>query len=487
MECPEEAVQEQGRNFRLLSPEELPELLDFLTGYLPESLKFHQTLLTYLEERVWEFHFYVANGWPKLSPICLHFPGMTLSPHGLPYESVGVFCPGDRLDLLELLRSEDILVDWSRPLYINFTHCDIVDELVRLYGDTGTVERVLGDIWACEEPEKTMQIEDELIEGEVDVRVQPLRAEHAEGIHELYPANDMECHEVFLRLIKTLPAAGVFAGDRLAAWMVQSYYGAMFSMQTRPEYRRKGYGTKLARYLTKAVADRGYNPFVVIRPENEASQSLYKKLGFRKLYQTVRATFTPEGWQEPELEESNEILRDNLENAVRQLKQRVIEAIQDEKDQALRCKETTVDDEEDENENENEAVSITSDLGESTTGVTIGSDPLESPGDSSRPYFQHICNSKDDVLPSSDDNRVIHEKYASEEDVDPGASDDEPKVLLNGDRRIEHEDKDSSVGVEAEVEELEVEVTEDKEIICAPSVEDSNEGDGGTESSGCRN
>lgn len=78
-------------------------------------------------------------------------------------------------------------------------------------------------------------------------QVLPLRAEHAEGIHELYPANDMECHELFQRLIKNLSAAGVFANGSLAAWMVQSYYGAMFSMQTKPEFRRKGYGTKLAR------------------------------------------------------------------------------------------------------------------------------------------------------------------------------------------------------------------------------------------------
>lgn len=75
----------------------------------------------------------------------------------------------------------------------------------------------------------------------------PLKPEHAENIHELYPAKDMESHEVFLRLIRTLPAAGVFSKGRLAAWMVQSYYGAMFSMQTKPQYRRRGYGTKLAR------------------------------------------------------------------------------------------------------------------------------------------------------------------------------------------------------------------------------------------------
>ncbi|XP_076644614.1 uncharacterized protein LOC143354424 [Halictus rubicundus] len=328
MECPE--AMDRGRNFRLLAEEELPELLDFLADHLPESLKFHQTLLTYTRDKVWDFHFYVANGWPE-DAICLHFPGMTLSSHGLLYESVGVFCPNDRLELLQLLRDEDALIDWSKPLYINFVHEDIAEELARLYEGTGTIERVVGDVFVCQDTEHVDDFQEADEDVDPDVEVMPLKAEHAEAIHELYPANDMECHEVFLRLIRSLSAGGVFVKGKLAAWMVQSYYGAMFSMQTKPEYRRKGYGTKLARYLTKRVADRGYQPFVVIRPENEASQSLYKKLGFRKLYQTVRMTFMPSAWQEAETESSS-ILRDNLENAVRQLtiEQKVLNAFQGE-------------------------------------------------------------------------------------------------------------------------------------------------------------
>ncbi|XP_011494789.1 PREDICTED: uncharacterized protein LOC105359795 isoform X2 [Ceratosolen solmsi marchali] len=326
MECSD--ALERGRNFRLLAADELPQLLDFLATYLPVSLKFHQTLLTYMRKNVWEFHFYVANNWPEV-PVSLHFPGMTLSSHGLLYESVGVFCPNDRLECLQLLLDEDALISWDKPLYINFVHSEIADELTRLYEGHGTVERVLGDVWACDEPEKT-ELRDDEVTDDVDVKVLPLRAEHAEGIHELYPANDMECHELFLRLIKNLSAAGVFANGSLAAWMVQSYYGAMFSMQTKPEFRRKGYGTKLARFLTKRVAENGYKPFVVIRPENEASQSLYKKLGFRKLYTIVRMTFVPEVWQEPVDNVANSILRDNLVNAVRQLniQQNVLEALQ---------------------------------------------------------------------------------------------------------------------------------------------------------------
>lgn len=83
-------------------------------------------------------------------------------------------------------------------------------------------------------------------------RMLQLKTEHAQAIHDLYPATDMESVEVFEKLINALPAYGVFSSTgELAAWMVQSYYGAMFSMQTRPEFRRKGYGIHLAKYLTK--------------------------------------------------------------------------------------------------------------------------------------------------------------------------------------------------------------------------------------------
>jgi FR47-like protein len=41
------------------------------------------------------------------------------------------------------------------------------------------------------------------------------------------------------------------------------------------------------------VINRGYKPFVVIRHENEASKSLYKKLGFEKEFEMARIVFTP--------------------------------------------------------------------------------------------------------------------------------------------------------------------------------------------------
>jgi hypothetical protein len=60
-------------------------------------------------------------------------------------------------------------------------------------------------------------------------------------IHDLYPAAEIECIDIFEKLVDKLPGYGIFTLDgELCAWMVQSYYGAMFSMQTKPNHRRKG-------------------------------------------------------------------------------------------------------------------------------------------------------------------------------------------------------------------------------------------------------
>ncbi|KAK3921863.1 Acetyltransferase YpeA [Frankliniella fusca] len=283
----------EGKNFRLVQEAELPEILEFLSGHLPAALKFHQALKTFLNDRVWDFHFYISKSWPD-EPVALHFPGMTSSPNGQLYESFCVFCPLDRLDSLALLRDEDVLVDWTRPIFLNFTHEAIMDRIQEFYKDRGTLDKVCGDVYVCDGEVHDQDLHSSPL---LDAAMHELRAEHAKDIHGLYPANDMECLEVFEKLLHALPSYGVFSSSgELAAWMVQSYYGAMFSMQTRPQFRRKGYGTHLAQSLTKLVIQRGYIPFVIIRPENEASLSLYHKLGFRRAYRTVRAVLRPQGW-----------------------------------------------------------------------------------------------------------------------------------------------------------------------------------------------
>lgn len=216
---------------------------------------------------------------------------------------------------MELLRTEDVLIDWTQPIYLNFTHIDVV-KAIGNFESVGKVDKIDGDIYVQTDPPPEELVLEDLQADEYEVL--ELKEENAKAIHDLYPANDMECVEVFERLIRILPAYGVFtSGEKgdLAAWMVQSYYGAMFSMQTRPEYRRKGFGIRLASALTRKVRSRGYIPFVVIRPENDASLSLYNKLGFIRSYPTARAVIYP---KVPEKHEIIEEEKDKTEKEVKE-------------------------------------------------------------------------------------------------------------------------------------------------------------------------
>lgn len=112
-------------------------------------------------------------------------------------------------------------------------------------------------------------------------------------IYDLYPVRDFENILVFERLIEKLPCCGVYINGELVAWMMQSYYGAMCSMQTKPGYRRQGFGKQIAKHLTQLVHCRGYVPFVVIIADNTISKNLYINLGFKKLYRNIRTLICP--------------------------------------------------------------------------------------------------------------------------------------------------------------------------------------------------
>lgn len=75
---------------------------------------------------------------------------MIPQPNGQLYESFGVFCPLDRLECLSLLRDEDVLVDWGKPIFLNFTHESIMERIQEFYKDRGTVDQVCGDVYVCE-------------------------------------------------------------------------------------------------------------------------------------------------------------------------------------------------------------------------------------------------------------------------------------------------------------------------------------------------
>lgn len=59
---------------------------------------------------------------------------------------------------MDLLFGEDVLIDWTQPLYLNFTHVRIMERLEDFYADKGVVDKLYGDVHvkdAVEEDDST--------------------------------------------------------------------------------------------------------------------------------------------------------------------------------------------------------------------------------------------------------------------------------------------------------------------------------------------
>lgn len=289
------ALIQEGRNFRLVPESELPEISNILEGYLPESLTAYYTIKIYLTNRISDFHFYISKQWPEC-PLLIQLPGSTKSPDNNIYQNISIFCPIKNLECLNQLETEDVLIDWKKRLHIHFTHTAILDRLESFYKSIGSVEQFTYDILILN---KNAVIEvDEFPDDEAELR--PLTEKDVQHIYDHYRANDIESIEMFKAVVRKLPTLGVFRKDtnELAAWMLCSYFGTMFSMQTLPMFRRKGYGLQIAKVLTKQVIDMDYIPHVSIRTDNIPSHKLYTALGFEKHYQMSRVKIIPNISQE---------------------------------------------------------------------------------------------------------------------------------------------------------------------------------------------
>lgn len=65
------------------------------------------------------------------------------------YESIGIFCPASRIELVDLLETEDVLLNWTKVMYLNFTHIAIMNRLESFYNaNIGHMEHTIhGDIY----------------------------------------------------------------------------------------------------------------------------------------------------------------------------------------------------------------------------------------------------------------------------------------------------------------------------------------------------
>ena len=73
---------------------------------------------------------------------------------------------------------------------------------------------------------------------------------------------------------------GVYEDGQLAGFMGTHAEGSLGLLEILPEYRRRGLGEALERYVTRVHLSRGWTPFAQIESTNLPSQALHRKLGF---------------------------------------------------------------------------------------------------------------------------------------------------------------------------------------------------------------
>lgn len=98
----------------------------------------------------------------------------------------------------------------------------------------------------------------------------PHRYEGSEGyLGALLELNN--CYGIFLK-----------SNDELVCWIMKNIMGQLATLHTLPEYRRRGYATILTKMLSKEIAEEGCHPLANVVVGNVASETSFKKLGFRR-------------------------------------------------------------------------------------------------------------------------------------------------------------------------------------------------------------
>lgn len=116
-----------------------------------------------------------------------------------------------------------------------------------------------------------------LPEQEYDFEIRPMEPEHIETAAAHYGLGDAEYLADRMERGKLF---GAFYGNKLAGFIGVHSEGSMGMLEVLPDYRRRGIGSALERFLTNRRLDEGMIPFGQVIVGNEASFALQRSLGF---------------------------------------------------------------------------------------------------------------------------------------------------------------------------------------------------------------
>ncbi|KAF4529171.1 hypothetical protein B566_EDAN016395 [Ephemera danica] len=130
---------------------------------------------------------------------------------------------------------------------------------------------------------KAAQLEISNIDG-MDIR--RLEETHTDDVCVLWSSFSESYRPVMKAVLQYNDSVGVFLGERLVSMVLEAEYGAIGSLETLPEHRRRGYGSCALRYLTRKIGQDGKIPFLHIKENNDVSLYIISKIGYLFAYPT---------------------------------------------------------------------------------------------------------------------------------------------------------------------------------------------------------
>ena len=109
--------------------------------------------------------------------------------------------------------------------------------------------------------------------------IHPLTDEFSDLVAANYGEHEKEYIDA---LIKNGLMFGLFENGSLAGFIGEHLEGAIGLLAVLPEFRRKGYGLKLEKYMINRSLSRGEIPFGQVVTDNEKSLALQQRLGMEK-------------------------------------------------------------------------------------------------------------------------------------------------------------------------------------------------------------
>ncbi|XP_043647506.1 uncharacterized protein LOC122616201 [Drosophila teissieri] len=124
-------------------------------------------------------------------------------------------------------------------------------------------------------------------------KVAYLSPKHAELVDKHWAYRSADSLTLIRGFMDNNLTAGVFdiQGEPLA-WCLRSPHGSLSNLHVLSSHRRKGLGSLAVRFLAHEIKSTGSEVLATVVPENEGSQKMFEKLGFKRINTLYWAVIT---------------------------------------------------------------------------------------------------------------------------------------------------------------------------------------------------